>query len=116
MVEKGDYMKVKRQIIEEILKDYRNKKIKIKDLELLGEYEEAENSKNLICRIDNAMNVLNENEKKLINLRFIEGDFTKSWKEISMILHLSVRRCHEIRENALDKLADIIITAQKPHK
>ncbi len=106
-------MKVKRQIIEEILKDYRNKKIKIKDLELLGEYEEAEKIKNLICRIDNAMNILDENEKKLIKLRFIEGDYAKSWKEISARLHSSVRYCHEMKIRAFNKLADIIITEIK---
>ncbi len=110
MVEKGDYMKVKRQIIEEILKDCRNKKIKIKDLELLGEYEEAEKIKNLICRIDNAINCLDDNEKKLIKLRFVEGVSKKSWKEIAKILHVSERSCHDIKERAFNKLADIIIS------
>lgn len=57
---------------------------------------------NKVKIIDNALNALNETEKKIIDLRYFKGE---QWWKIAYSVAFSERWCKEIRRNAVKKIA-----------
>ena len=95
--------------LENILSDYKKNKTKMKDLKLIGKGEEAEKYRLLIDRIDNALESLDDKQREIIKLRYIEGMGKQSWKLIAESLHISERWCFNIRDEALERLKKVIL-------
>lgn len=94
--------------LEELLSDYKMLEKKVKDLEILGNKEEADKYKVIIARIDNAIDSLSEKERVIIEERYIEGIGKQSWKLIAESLYISNTRCHVIKNRALGKIMKLL--------
>ncbi|WP_209015498.1 RNA polymerase sigma factor [Clostridium perfringens] len=98
--------------LENILSDYKKNKTKMKDLKLIGKGEEAEKYRLLIDRIDNALDSLDDKQREIIKLRYIEGMGKQSWKLIAESLYISNTTCHVLKNKALDSIFKLLIVDQ----
>ena len=84
---------------------YREKNIQPEIDKLMREKENRIIEKELI---DNALDLLEEEEKKLVELRYFSKP-TRSWDSIALELNQSTDNCIKIRRKAIKKLADYIL-------
>ena len=61
----------------------------------------------IINRIDNALNILTEKEKYIIEYRYFKK---LEWNKISELIDLSDVRCRQIRKEAINNIIDVIFT------
>ena len=84
---------------------YREKNIQPEIDKLMREKENRIIEKELI---DNALDLLEEEEKKLVELRYFSKP-TRSWDSIALELNQSKDNCIKIRRKVIEKLADYIL-------
>ncbi|MFR5264538.1 siderophore-interacting protein [Clostridium sp.] len=85
------------------IEDYvTNKDIKIKQLEYERKLEEINCKK-----IENALGILKEDEKRIIELRYIKNPST--WNVISRKVDLEMITCQKIECKAIDKMIPMLI-------
>ena len=84
---------------------YREKNIQPEIDKLMREKENRIIEKELI---DNSLDLLEEDEKKLVELRYFSKP-TRSWDSISMELNQSKDNCIKIRRKVIEKLSDYIL-------
>ncbi|MGL4572881.1 MAG: sigma-70 family RNA polymerase sigma factor [Clostridium sp.] len=87
------------------LKNYKVLKVKKRNYELLDKVDDAKSIEKDLEIIDNALNLLEDTEKKIIIYRYIDN---ASWKVISQKINLSESRCYQIRKIACSKLKEIL--------
>lgn len=73
---------------------------------------EQEKKKRLIKKVDNAIETLEGNELKVIQLRFFSND-KKSWDDIGTIINLDSGYCRTIKRAAIKKLSELIYISDK---
>ena len=84
---------------------YREKNIQPEIDKLMREKENRIIEKELI---DNALDLLEEEEKKLVELRYFSKP-TRSWDSIALELNQSKDNCIKIRRKVIERLADYIL-------
>ena len=84
---------------------YREKNIQPEIDKLMREKENRIIEKELI---DNALDLLGEEEKKLVELRYFSKP-TRSWDSIALELNQSKDNCIKIRRKVIERLADYIL-------
>ena len=84
---------------------YREKNIQPEIDKLMREKENRIIEKELI---DNALDLLEEEEKKLVELRYFSKP-TRSWNSIALELNQSKDNCIKIRRKVIERLADYIL-------
>ena len=84
---------------------YREKNIQPEIDKLMREKENRIIEKELI---DNALDLLEEEEKKLVELRYFSKS-TRSWDSIALELNQSKDNCIKIRRKVIERLADYIL-------
>ena len=84
---------------------YREKNIQPEIDKLMREKENRIIEKELI---DNALDLLEEEEKKLVELRYFSKP-TRSWDSIALELNQSKDNCIKIRRKVIGRLADYIL-------
>ena len=84
---------------------YREKNIQPEIDKLMREKENRIIEKELI---DNALDLLEEEEKKLVELRYFSKP-TKSWDSIAMELNQSKDNCIKIRRRVIERLSEYIL-------
>ena len=84
---------------------YREKNIQPEIDKLMREKENRIIEKELI---DNALDLLEEEEKKLVELRSFSKP-TRSWDSIALELNQSVDNCIKVRRKVIEKLSDYIL-------
>ena len=84
---------------------YREKNIQPEIDKLMREKENRIIEKELI---DNALDLLEEEEKKLVELRYFSKP-TRSWDSIALELNQSKDNCIKIRRKVSERLADYIL-------
>lgn len=73
-------------------------------LELCEIQEKIDKLRNIIEMIDEALNSLNENEKKIIELKYKKG---LAWWQIAFEMKYSERACRYIKNRALKKIKKV---------
>ena len=84
---------------------YREKNIQPEIDKLMREKENRIIEKELI---DNALDLLEEEEKKLVELRYFSKS-NRSWDSIALELNQSKDNCIKIRRKVIERLADYIL-------
>lgn len=84
---------------------YREKNIQPEIDKLMREKENRIIEKELI---DNALDLLEEEERKLVELRYFSKP-TRSWDSIALELNQSKDNCIKIRRKVIERLADYIL-------
>lgn len=74
---------------------------------------EQEKKQRLLKKVDNAIETLEGNELKIIQLKFFAEERKKSWNEIGDIMNLDADYCRSIKRQAIKHLADIVFVADK---
>lgn len=74
----------------------------------ISELENKKKSKErIINKIDNALNILTEKERHIIEYRYFKK---LEWNKISELIDLSDVRCRQIRKEAIHNIIDVIFT------
>lgn len=60
-------------------------------------------------KVDNALMVLDDTQRELINLRYIDGQGKISWYRICEQLNLSKTSCNAYKNKAIEALIEIVI-------
>lgn len=81
-----------------------------KEKEINKLLRERSSKKRLISKIDNAMETLNEDEKRIIELRCFER---KSWTKVGMITKIEPDYCGRIKRKVINKLSELIWIRRK---
>lgn len=71
---------------------------------------EQEKKQRLIQKVDNSMETLEENELKIIDLRFFNR---KDWSYIGTVLSLDSDYCRTIKRETIKRLSDLIYIGDK---
>lgn len=76
---------------------------------------EQEKKQRLLKKVDNAIDTLEGNELRVIQLRFFpeRNERKKSWNEIGDILNLTIDHCRALKRQAIKKMLKIIYVADK---
>lgn len=76
---------------------------------------EQEKKQRLIKKVDNAINTLEGNELKIIQLKFFneKKDSKISWGEIGCIMNLDADYCRALKRQAIKDLSELIYVADK---
>lgn len=76
---------------------------------------EKEKNQRLLTKVDNAIDTLEGNELRVIQLRFFpeRNERKKSWDEIGDILNLTIDHCRALKRQAIKKMLKIIYIADK---
>lgn len=78
-------------------------------VDLIEKIEKLERRKRMkdreICKIDNALNMLEHKEREIVELRYIKGF---GWNVVISTLDRSYQQCKRVEKKALDKINSII--------
>ncbi|MCR3760301.1 RinA family protein [Clostridium felsineum] len=66
---------------------------------------EMNSKKRLIAKVDNAMEILNENERKIVEYRCVKG---YSWSRIGALLNMDGDYCGRIKREVMNKISPLI--------
>ncbi|MDY2734966.1 hypothetical protein [Intestinibacter sp.] len=111
------------KIAEQKLYDYQKIKIEINSIKL--DLKKIENSDRLdqieffkkeilereiqIQKIENAMDLLNEEERKIVEYRYLKKKGSSyKWEYISSMVGFSVSQCKKMRVNIINKIKELI--------
>ncbi|KGO12781.1 siderophore-interacting protein [Clostridium botulinum] len=64
----------------------------------------------LIKKIDNAINILNDTEKKVIKMKCFEG---LQYKQIGQVLNIDHNYACEVKRKAINKIIDLVFIKEK---
>lgn len=81
-----------------------------KEKEINRLLKERKSKERLINKIDNALTVLDDEEKKIIELRCFEN---KSWNRVGCVIDKDGDYCSKIKRNAINKISELIWIRKK---